>query len=100
MDGSDASKKSLFLSAIEMATRQERIAFLDGACDDNPQLRQEVDALLEAHDRLASHDAANDGGEPASEREVGGSFWSRSAKGAWRRSTWRSKHIRLLAESL
>src|SRR4051812_44175741 len=56
-----AAKKSLFLSAIELQAPEQRRAFLDDACGANPELRQEVEALLEAHDRLASSDDAGDG---------------------------------------
>ena len=41
--------RRVFCEAIEKQTRQERQAYLDDACRDNPALRAEVDALLEAH---------------------------------------------------
>jgi serine/threonine protein kinase len=40
---------SLFLEALEKESEQERVAFLDGACGDNPALRSEVEALLREH---------------------------------------------------
>src|SRR5436190_15721465 len=44
------SEKSIFLEAIEKTDAGERAAFLDGACGDNPPLRAEVEALLQAHE--------------------------------------------------
>jgi len=41
--------KRIFHEAIEKQTQQEREAYLDEACCDNPSLRAEIDALLEAH---------------------------------------------------
>ena len=41
--------RRIFCEAIEKQTQQEREAYLDEACCDNPSLRAEIDALLEAH---------------------------------------------------
>jgi serine/threonine protein kinase len=41
--------KTVFLTALEQDTDIARCAYLDGACADNPQLRQQVDKLLTAH---------------------------------------------------
>ena len=41
--------RKIFFEAIEKQTRQQRRAYLDEACRDNPALRKEIDALLEAH---------------------------------------------------
>jgi serine/threonine protein kinase/tetratricopeptide (TPR) repeat protein len=42
--------KSLFLAAVDRPV-EERAAFLDEACADEPELRRRVQQLLEAHDR-------------------------------------------------
>ncbi len=42
--------KSIFLTAVEKEPPAERNAYLDGACGDDVQLRQRVEALLRAHD--------------------------------------------------
>src|SRR6516164_1985083 len=44
------SEKSIFLQAIEMTSANERAAYLDQACEGNPTLRAEVEALLLAHE--------------------------------------------------
>jgi serine/threonine protein kinase/WD40 repeat protein len=44
------SEKSIFLQAIEAASGADRAAYLDQACQGNPPLRAEVDALLRAHE--------------------------------------------------
>ncbi len=41
--------RKIFHEAIEKQTQQERQAYLDKVCRDNPSLRAEIDALLEAH---------------------------------------------------
>jgi eukaryotic-like serine/threonine-protein kinase len=51
-------ERSIFLHAIGLGSAEERGAYLDEACRDNPHLRPEVEALLTAHDRLG-------GGPPA-----------------------------------
>ncbi|MHC4402210.1 MAG: protein kinase domain-containing protein [Planctomycetota bacterium] len=43
------SNKSLFLAAIEIESEAERAAFLQQACGDNDQLREEIESLLDAH---------------------------------------------------
>src|SRR5262245_59588926 len=43
------SELSVFLAALEIADAQARAAYLDNACADDPNLRQRVNALLEAH---------------------------------------------------
>ncbi len=41
--------EDIFNEAVEIADDAERRAYLDKACGDHPELRQEVEALLEAH---------------------------------------------------
>ena len=48
------SERSIFESAIDKGSLEERVAYLDQACGNNAALRQEVEALLAAHDRLGS----------------------------------------------
>src|SRR6516162_9979644 len=47
-----ASEQSIFLNAIGRESPEERSAYLDDACRDQPALRSEIEALLAAHDRL------------------------------------------------
>src|SRR6516162_6724244 len=47
--GPTGSEKEIFLEAIEKATPDERAAFLDQACGDDPLLRQRVEELLAEH---------------------------------------------------
>src|SRR3954468_17576337 len=44
-------EKSIFLRAIEVASAEGRWSFLDAACGDNRRLRDEIEALLAAHER-------------------------------------------------
>jgi tetratricopeptide (TPR) repeat protein len=48
------SEKSIFEAAIEKGSLGERALYLDQACGADQRLRAEVEALLAAHDRLAS----------------------------------------------
>ncbi|MHC4558099.1 MAG: protein kinase domain-containing protein [Planctomycetota bacterium] len=41
--------RQIFCEAVEKQTQQEREAYLDEVCSDNPSLRAEIDALLKAH---------------------------------------------------
>ena len=41
--------KKIFYEAIEKQTQKERETYLNEVCRDNPSLRAEIDALLEAH---------------------------------------------------
>jgi tetratricopeptide (TPR) repeat protein len=43
-------EESLFAQALEITSADERAAFLDRACGNNPALRAEVEALLRAHE--------------------------------------------------
>jgi hypothetical protein len=42
-------EKVIFLEALEKKTREERAAFLDGACGKDQTLRARVEALLANH---------------------------------------------------
>ena len=46
--------KEIFFQAAEISEPQQRAEFLDGACENNPQLRKRVNALLQAHDEPGS----------------------------------------------
>ncbi len=46
--------ETVFLSALEKGSAEERAAYLDRACQGDPQLRQEVDRLLNAHPQVGS----------------------------------------------
>jgi serine/threonine protein kinase len=43
--------KAVFLESLDKSTLAERAAFLDESCADDAALRQQVEALLQAHDR-------------------------------------------------
>ena len=47
-----SSERSIFEAAIEKSLPEERAAYLGQACGSDAGLRQEVEALLAAHDRL------------------------------------------------
>jgi len=44
-------EKAIFLEAIDIAPPEERDAYLDAACANEPHLRAEVEALLREHER-------------------------------------------------
>jgi serine/threonine protein kinase/tetratricopeptide (TPR) repeat protein len=44
--------KDIFLSAVELASADERQAYLDSACPGNTSLRREVEELLGHHERM------------------------------------------------
>ena len=46
-----ASEKSIFLEALEIASPEERASYVEAACGGDPHLREEVEALLRAYDR-------------------------------------------------
>ena len=46
--------EDIFLAALEKGTPEERVAFLDAACKDDPDLRRRVERLLEAHPKARS----------------------------------------------
>src|SRR5262245_48380107 len=67
-------EKSIFLQAIEIASAEERAAYLDAACAVDQRLRAEVEALLQAHEKpqaLLDAPAAN----------IPSSPWGRGAGG-------------------
>src|SRR5688572_13407999 len=46
--------QAVFLAAVEVADAAPRAALLDRECNSNPELRQRVEALLQAHEAPAS----------------------------------------------
>ena len=46
------SERSIFEAAIEKGSPEERAAYLNQACGGDARLRQQVEALLAAHERL------------------------------------------------
>ncbi|QDV20025.1 Serine/threonine-protein kinase PrkC [Gimesia panareensis] len=44
------NEHEIFFNAIEIDDLKERAAYLDDACSGNPELRQQIDRLLEAHE--------------------------------------------------
>ena len=53
MNGGSDREVAIFTQALKVAP-QDRDAFLDHACGENENLREKVEALLKAHDRLGS----------------------------------------------
>ena len=43
------AEKSIFLEAVELRSPAERVAYLDNACGDNRELREEIERLLQAN---------------------------------------------------
>jgi hypothetical protein len=98
--------KEIFVEAIEKYTPNQWAEFLNEACGDDTQLRRRVEILLEAHigdesllDRpaIAPAETIDQPTErpgivigPYKLRELTSSS-SRSARGAWVSSTWRSR---------
>ncbi|HRZ45988.1 MAG TPA: protein kinase [Candidatus Paceibacterota bacterium] len=52
--------RAVFTATLALTTPEERARYLDQACQDKPELRQRVEALLRAHDQ-ASHFLEADG---------------------------------------
>ena len=50
----DPSVDSIFCAALEIDSPEERIAYLDGACAGDPQVRSRVEQLLDAHFKAGS----------------------------------------------
>lgn len=48
------TERSIFLAALDLQDVAERQKFLEAACEGNPQLRQEIEALLRSHERAGS----------------------------------------------
>jgi serine/threonine protein kinase/tetratricopeptide (TPR) repeat protein len=48
------SEQSIFLHAVGLASPADRAAYLEEVCRNNARLRQELDALIAAHDRLGA----------------------------------------------
>ncbi len=46
--------RAIFDRALEISAEAERAAYLDQACADFPEIRQEVEALLKAHSEAGS----------------------------------------------
>src|SRR3954447_17757867 len=51
MSASPHTEKSIFLAAAEIASPTKRAAFLARSCGDDHQLRADVEALLQSHQR-------------------------------------------------
>jgi serine/threonine protein kinase/WD40 repeat protein len=45
--------RAVFCAALDRNTPRERAAYLDGACHGKPELRQRVEALLQAHEQAS-----------------------------------------------
>jgi serine/threonine protein kinase/Flp pilus assembly protein TadD len=56
--------ESVFAAALQKASPQERAAYLDQACAENPALRGRVEALLKAHDQAGSFLQDQPAGQP------------------------------------
>src|SRR6516225_2929606 len=65
-----SAERQLFVRALEKPAGKERNAFLDGACVDNPALRQRLEALLQKFETLGTFlEAPAVSGPETNERE-------------------------------
>jgi hypothetical protein len=48
------NERSIFVAALQQENAADRSAFLDEACSDNAELRQQVEMLLNEHEQLGS----------------------------------------------
>ena len=53
-DHNQPNLDSLFAAAVEIKSAEERAAFLNKSCGDNPALRQQVEQLLASHEQAGS----------------------------------------------
>ena len=51
MNGHDKREETMFNAAVQLATPEERAAYLKEACKDDEPLRRRILALLQAHDQ-------------------------------------------------
>jgi tetratricopeptide (TPR) repeat protein len=51
MANQPSREEQIFIAALQLATREERAAYLKDACASDAALRQRVEALLQAHER-------------------------------------------------
>src|SRR6202158_696886 len=63
--------ESVFAAAVEIASPEERAAFLEQGCAGDPALRERIDALLRAHDR-AGHFIDLPAAKPGAPEKTGG----------------------------
>src|SRR6516225_1678470 len=95
------SERSIFEAAIDKGSPEERAAYLDQVCGSNPGLRQEVEALLAAHERLENISVATPSMRrpPSESARLSGrtSSWSRSARAVSASSSWLSRPSRSAA---
>src|SRR3954470_10801326 len=54
MNGTSQSPETIFGEAIEISLKRDRILFLEKACQGNPDLRREMDRLVEDHFQAGS----------------------------------------------
>ena len=96
------NEHELFAAALEIDAPAERSAYLDRACGGDDAMRARVEALLRAHQQAGSFLQASplagsvtlDVAKPPAPSSGRTSCLSRSAKGAWARSGWRSRPSR------
>jgi hypothetical protein len=50
VDNESTDIKSIFWQAIEKKSAKERAGYIDGVCENNPELRTKVEELLKLHD--------------------------------------------------
>jgi hypothetical protein len=63
-----ASIEAIFSGALEILSAEARVAYLDRACSADPEIRRQVESLIDAHERagrfLASPTASFESGSP------------------------------------
>jgi len=63
MNSHRSSEEELFETALQLGDPAERAAFLQQACGDDPQLRQQVEALIKAHEEAGTFIDRRAGGQ-------------------------------------
>ncbi|MBM4030021.1 MAG: serine/threonine protein kinase, partial [Planctomycetes bacterium] len=63
MSAMDKREKEVFETAIEIASPGERAAYIEGACADNADLAERIQALLQAYERAGFLPGCPEGGE-------------------------------------
>ena len=103
MENRTEKAKSIFLAAIEKYQPNQWPTYLDGACQEDEELRAQVEQLLQAHAEMGSfHEATGDQRlisrrslNVLARRSAHISCSKSSAKAVWGWSTWPNRPSRL-----
>ncbi len=72
------SEEAVFLAAMQLATAQERVAYVQGACANDEKLRRRVLELLASHDASRSPLDRVRSPHSGETRQIGRFFWQNS----------------------